>query len=78
MPLYRLFSSNSPLQSATSTTMVECADDDEAVQRAVVLCRQQTIEVWKGSHLVARVRNIVFGSDPNMTRRSETTEHECK
>jgi hypothetical protein len=53
MPEYRLFSINDVGHINTASTVISCADDAQAVEKAKALNLGPKVEVWQGSRTVA-------------------------
>jgi hypothetical protein len=55
MPEYRFYTLDPDGHIATPPTVVECQDDQTAVQRAKEALADLAIEVWESARLIARL-----------------------
>ena len=60
MPDYRIYFIDPKNRISRMPEVVECSDDQEAIQKAVQFIDGQDVELWDGARLVAR-----FPHDPN-------------
>jgi hypothetical protein len=60
MPHYRIYVTTTDGHVAAPPTVVECADDQEAIGKAAQLTNGKAVELWEGARFIVR-----FPSDEN-------------
>ena len=54
MPHYRIFSTSRDGHILGPATIVECADDEEAIAQATQLTNGKSVELWEGARFIVR------------------------
>ena len=54
MPHYRLYTTTSDGHVTAPPTVMECADDQEAIGKAAQLTNGKSVELWEGARLIVR------------------------
>jgi hypothetical protein len=54
MPHYRIYSTTAETHISAPPIIVECADDQEAIQKAQQAVNGEAIELWQGERLIVR------------------------
>jgi hypothetical protein len=60
MPLYRIYVTTSDGHVAAPPSVIECADDQEAIGKAAQFTNGKSVELWEGARFIVR-----FPSDEN-------------
>ena len=54
MPHYRIYSTGADDHISAPPIVVECADDQEAIQKAQQAVNGKAVELWQGERLIVR------------------------
>ncbi len=54
MPHYRIYVTTTDGHVAAPATVVECADDQEAIGKAAQLTNGKSVELWEGARFIVR------------------------
>jgi hypothetical protein len=61
MPHYRLYVTTADGHVTAPATVIECADDQEAIGKAAQLVDGQAVELWAGARLIMRFPSDASG-----------------